>query len=76
MFLSSGRRARHRGLASASTVWEILREAGIEPAPDRAATTWTAHPIQAMSAHRGRRAHSVLQPTEVLGRSAHGARAG
>jgi putative transposase len=27
---------------AASTVWEILREAGIDPAPDRAATTWTA----------------------------------
>jgi putative transposase len=26
---------------AASTVWEILREAGIDPAPDRAATTWT-----------------------------------
>src|SRR5256885_15000130 len=25
---------------AASTVWEMLREAGIEPAPDRAATTW------------------------------------
>jgi transposase InsO family protein len=25
-----------------STVWEILREAGIDPAPDRAATTWAA----------------------------------
>jgi transposase len=24
-----------------STVWEILREAGIDPAPDRATTTWT-----------------------------------
>jgi transposase InsO family protein len=24
-----------------STIWEILREAGIDPAPDRAATTWT-----------------------------------
>jgi transposase InsO family protein len=24
-----------------STVWEILREAGIDPAPDRAATAWT-----------------------------------
>jgi transposase InsO family protein len=24
-----------------STVWEILHEAGIDPAPDRAATTWT-----------------------------------
>jgi transposase InsO family protein len=23
-----------------STVWEILREAGVDPAPDRAATTW------------------------------------
>ena len=23
-----------------STVWEILRKAGIDPAPDRAATTW------------------------------------
>jgi hypothetical protein len=26
---------------AASTLWEILREAGIDPAPDRAATTWT-----------------------------------
>jgi transposase InsO family protein len=26
---------------AASTVWEILREAGIDPAPDRAATTWS-----------------------------------
>jgi transposase InsO family protein len=25
---------------AASTVWKILREAGIDPAPDRAATTW------------------------------------
>jgi putative transposase len=25
-----------------STVWEMLREAGIDPAPDRAATTWSA----------------------------------
>jgi putative transposase len=24
-----------------STVWEILHEAGIDPAPDRAVTTWT-----------------------------------
>jgi hypothetical protein len=24
-----------------STVWEILREAGIDPAPDKAAATWT-----------------------------------
>jgi putative transposase len=23
-------------------VWQILREAGLDPAPDRAATTWTA----------------------------------
>jgi putative transposase len=26
---------------AASTVWVILREAGIDPAPDRAATTWS-----------------------------------
>jgi transposase len=26
---------------AASTVWQILREAGIDPAPNRAATTWT-----------------------------------
>jgi transposase InsO family protein len=26
---------------AASTVWEMLREAGLDPAPDRAATTWT-----------------------------------
>jgi transposase len=25
---------------AASTVWEIVREAGIDPAPDRATTTW------------------------------------
>ena len=25
-----------------STVWQILKDAGIEPAPDRAATTWSA----------------------------------
>jgi transposase len=25
---------------AASTVWEILRESGIDPAPDRATTTW------------------------------------
>jgi hypothetical protein len=25
---------------AASTVWEILRVAGVDPAPDRAATTW------------------------------------
>jgi transposase InsO family protein len=25
---------------AASTVWQILREAGIDPAPDRSATTW------------------------------------
>jgi hypothetical protein len=25
---------------AASTVWEMLREAGIDPVPDRAATTW------------------------------------
>jgi putative transposase len=27
---------------AASTVWEILHEAGVEPAPDRASTTWAA----------------------------------
>jgi hypothetical protein len=26
---------------AASTVWEILRQAGIDPAPDRTTTTWT-----------------------------------
>ncbi|MET7423144.1 helix-turn-helix domain-containing protein [Dactylosporangium sp. NPDC005555] len=26
---------------AASTVWEILREAGIDPAPNRAASTWS-----------------------------------
>jgi len=29
---------------AASTMWEILREAGIDPAPDRAGTTWTQFP--------------------------------
>jgi hypothetical protein len=28
-------------LREASTVWEILRTAGVDPAPDRAATTWS-----------------------------------
>jgi putative transposase len=28
--------------AAASTVWEILRDAGIDPAPERSATTWAA----------------------------------
>jgi transposase len=27
---------------AASTVWQILREAGIDPSPDRTATTWAA----------------------------------
>jgi transposase InsO family protein len=27
---------------AASTVWEILREAGVDPSPDRAATTWAS----------------------------------
>jgi hypothetical protein len=27
---------------AASTVWEILREAGIDPSPGRTATTWAA----------------------------------
>jgi putative transposase len=25
---------------AASTVWEMLKQAGIDPAPDRAASTW------------------------------------
>jgi hypothetical protein len=31
----------HAG-AAASTVWEILKAAGIDPAPDLATTTWSA----------------------------------
>jgi transposase len=27
---------------AASTVWKILKEAGIDPAPERAASTWAA----------------------------------
>jgi transposase len=27
---------------AASTVWEVLREAGVDPAPDRASSTWAA----------------------------------
>src|SRR5207237_10776680 len=27
---------------AASTVWQILKDAGIDPAPDRAVTTWSA----------------------------------
>jgi putative transposase len=29
---------------AASTIWEMLREAGTDPSPDRAATTWTQFP--------------------------------
>lgn len=29
---------------AASTVWEILHEAGVDPAPDRASSTWAAFP--------------------------------
>jgi len=36
------RRATTLGVkVAASAVWEILQQAGIDPAPDRAATTWT-----------------------------------
>jgi hypothetical protein len=35
------RTAHARDQGRPSTVWEILREARIDPAPDRAATTWT-----------------------------------
>ena len=43
---------------AASTVWEILQEAGIDPAPERAASTWatflaSAHRAVRDSAHRG-----------------------
>ena len=27
---------------AASTVWEILRQAGIDPAPERTSTTWAS----------------------------------
>ena len=27
---------------AASTVWEILKDAGVDPSPDRAATSWAA----------------------------------
>jgi putative transposase len=27
---------------AASTVWEILKDTGIDPAPERAASTWAA----------------------------------
>jgi hypothetical protein len=31
---------------AASTVWEILHEAGIDPAPDRTATSWAGFPAR------------------------------
>ena len=34
------RTARPRIKTAASTVWEILQQAGIDPAPERASTTW------------------------------------
>ncbi|GAA1949972.1 hypothetical protein GCM10009838_01310 [Catenulispora subtropica] len=27
-------------MVAASTVWEILKDAGVDPSPDRAATSW------------------------------------
>jgi len=45
---TSGYRRIHGELAllgitvAASTVWEILKDAGIDPSPDRAATSWAA----------------------------------
>ena len=39
----SARRTGHLGLkVAASTVWEILKDEGINPAPERTATTWAA----------------------------------
>jgi transposase len=29
---------------AASTVWQILKDAGIDPAPERSTTTWAAFP--------------------------------
>jgi putative transposase len=34
------RAAGARGKVAASTVWEILHEAGTDPAPERSSTTW------------------------------------
>jgi hypothetical protein len=36
-----GERAALGIKVAASTVWEILKAEGIDPAPDRGATTWT-----------------------------------
>ena len=39
----SARRTSHLGLkVAASTVWEILKDEGINPAPERTATTWAS----------------------------------
>ncbi|GAA4635669.1 hypothetical protein GCM10023196_082050 [Actinoallomurus vinaceus] len=32
----------HRQKVAASTVWEILKDAGIDPAPERTSSTWAA----------------------------------
>jgi hypothetical protein len=42
---------------AASTVWQILREAGIDPAPHRTATTWAAFLRSQADAPAGRRLH-------------------
>ncbi|WP_245718816.1 hypothetical protein [Micromonospora rhizosphaerae] len=42
---------------AASTVWEILREAGIDPGPDRAATAWTQFLRAAGRSAAGSRLH-------------------
>ncbi|MCO6008496.1 hypothetical protein NE236_26315 [Actinoallomurus purpureus] len=38
---------------AASTVWEIIKDAGIDPAPERTSTTWAGflRPGQALSSH-------------------------
>jgi hypothetical protein len=37
---------------AASTVWQILKDAGIDPAPERTATSWATFPHRIMPLRR------------------------
>jgi hypothetical protein len=53
---------------AASTVWEILRQEGVDPAPDRAATTWADFLRSQADALFGLRLHRVRHEALLFGR--------
>ena len=46
---------------AASTVWEILQQAGIDPAPERTSTTWASF-LHSQAAARRYRRHGFTRP--------------